>query len=1248
MLTEEFTLKINNKIYQIGVFNPEISLNTFIRQHAKLPGTKFMCREGGCGACVVTIKRRNPCSCEMEVLAANSCLTLLHTCKDYEITTIEGLGNWKTGYHPLQKNLAERNGSQCGYCSPGMVMSMNSLLESSNGKFTRNQVERNFGGNLCRCTGYRPILDAFKAFAQDSVDLEDIEELPSICPLSKEVCRLVSSNRSGSKWLFPTSIREVFDIFDLKAAPYRIVAGNTASGVYKKPGLEDFQTLVDVTRIPDLQAYEITNHLMIGGNVTLTNCIRIFEEASKTRHLEYLKKVSEHLLLVANNPVRDMGTIAGNLMTKHAHPDFASDIFTLLTAIDARVNIMANKDDVLSFTCENFLNFHMKECLIVSVTIPSYFAEEIYFESYKITPRMQNSHALVNAAFLLKISSKGLIESARIVFGNISSSFIRANATEKLLQSKPLPKDSQILQIITSLYKELEVEHNPPEPSPDYRRKLACGLFYKFLLLICPSNSFDIRYRSGSTKLYNERGDSSGSQDFPTNKSNYPLTQPVMKLEALAQCAGEAEYSNDIPPLPNEVFCAFVIATQVKRKIEKMDPSEALAIPGVLRFITKLDIPGKNSFISTKVAPMNLEEELFVNDVVQYNGQPCGVIVAENLEIAIRASEKVHIYYSSPSFPLLTRLFSSPKIRTFEDAISENTNSFKADKNSFTGILDIGGQYHFTMEPQTTVCIPKGKDMEVYCSTQWMNLVQEAISQILDVNQSSIQVKVLRVGGAYGSKVSRCSMIACACALVSFVMNRPARFIQTIESMMTSIGKRVAVHSEYQIQADSKGKITRLINNYLQDYGWSLNESNVLELAQEGMTSCYDGASWKVSGARVVTDAPKNTFARAPGTLEAQTMCETIMEHIAFNKGIDPISVRLENMPPDSFMKKMLPEFLKDISFYRRRSEIIAYNLSNKWLKKGISVSCMKYPCSPIPVGLLSTTVVIYVGDGTVAISHGGIEMGQGLNTKIAQVAASTLGVPLDHVKIMPSDTLNGGNSIITAKSVGSENVAFAVDKACKTLMKRLQPIKDKNKDAKWQAIVQRAYENNVSLTASEVFQPPDMTPYSVWGCSCTEVLLDVITGTFLIKRVDILEDVGACLSPNIDVGQVEGAFVMGLGYFLYEDLKYDMQTGKILTNNSWTYKIPGALDIPEDFRVKLVQSGPSGGAAGIAGSKGTGEPAVCLSISAPFALRYAIRAARKDLGLPDVFQNVGTPLSPEKVLLATSMDITKKYDTGK
>lgn len=798
---------------------------------------------------------------------------------------------------------------------------------------------------------------------------------------------------------------------------------------------------------------------------------------------------------------------------------------------------------------------------------------------------------MVNAAFLCRKDLNGHISKANIVFGNINSTFIHASATERFLESKSFQKSAEMLSAISCLHNELIVEHRPPEPNPEYRRNLACGLLYKFLLSLLPKEFVNTKYLCGTTKLYEQRQESRGSQDFPTNKTNFPLTQPVMKLEALSQCSGEAMYANDIPPIPKEVFCAFVIATEVNKTIESIDPSKALAMSGVLKFISKKDIPGKNTFTSN-FQPSTMDEPLFVENTVMYYGQPCAMIVADTHEIANKAASKVDVFYSDPATGFsITTLFTKStqsKLKTFNNAIEDFRPRFaETDKNSITGTLDIGGQYHFTMEPQTTVCIPKGRELEVYCSTQWMNLTQSAIAQLLNINQSSVQMKVLRVGGAYGAKITRCSMAACGCALATYVMNRPARFIQSIESMMVSLGKRLPVHCDYEVIVDSRGKISKLTNKFIQDYGWSLNESIIILNAEEGINGCYDGTNWNVTGTPVTTDAAKNTFARAPGTLEANTMCEYIMEHIAVIRKVDPVNVRLQNMPNDSPMKTILSNFLKDISFYERRADINTYNENNKWLKKGIAIACMKYPMSAIPQGPLTATVSIYAGDGSVAIGHGGIEMGQGLNTKVAQVAAYVLGLPLELIKILPSDTLNGANSIITAKSCGSENVSFAVQKACKTILGRLETIKTKNKNAKWTEIVKMAYENNINLTASEMFSPSDMAPYSVWGCACTEILLDVITGTYLIKRVDILEDVGASLSPAIDVGQVEGAFVMGLGYFLYENLQYNNQTGKILTTNTWTYKIPGALDIPEDFRIKLTQTGKSGGSAGLLGSKG-------------------------------------------------------------
>lgn len=259
------------------------------------------------------------------------------------------------------------------------------------------------------------------------------------------------------------------------------------------------------------------------------------------------------------------------------------------------------------------------------------------------------------------------------------------------------------------------------------------------------------------------------------------------------------------------------------------------------------------------------------------------------------------------------------------------------------------------------------------------------------------------------------------------------------------------------------------------------------------------------------------------------------------------------------------------------------------------------------------------------------------MNTKVAQVAAYTLGIELDYVKIESSDTINGANSMVTGGAVGSESLCFAVRKACETLNDRLKPVKKPK--ASWQETVQAAYAASINLIACDHYKEGDMQNYHIYGMALTEIELDVLTGNSQIKRVDLLEDAGESLSPNIDIGQVEGAFVMCLGYWLSEKLVYERQTGRLLTNRTWNYKPPGPKDIPIDFRIELIQN-PQPSSAGFMRSKATGEPPCCLAVSVVFALQKALQSARKDAGLPREWVRLGAPTTPETLLLNAGHDV--------
>lgn len=243
----------------------------------------------------------------------------------------------------------------------------------------------------------------------------------------------------------------------------------------------------------------------------------------------------------------------------------------------------------------------------------------------------------------------------------------------------------------------------------------------------------------------------------------------------------------------------------------------------------------------------------------------------------------------------------------------------------------------------------------------------------------------------------------------------------------------------------------------------------------------------------------------------------------------------------------------------------------------------MEYP-QPY-FGLIPALVAIYGEDGTVSVTHGGIEMGQGINTKVAQVVAHCLNIPLSHVSIKPMDNVVGANSFVTGGSITSESVCMAVKKACETLLERMEPVREELGDPKWSELTQACYDRLIDLSCKSTCSKNELVEYTIWGCSCAEVEVDILTGNLQLKRVDILEDTGESMSPGIDVGQVEGAFVMGIGYWLTESLAYGSEKGELLTNRTWTYKPPGAKDIPIDFRVTFLRN--SSNAGGVLRSKG-------------------------------------------------------------
>ncbi|XP_024942171.1 xanthine dehydrogenase 1 isoform X2 [Cephus cinctus] len=1211
-----------------------------------------MCLEGGCGACIVSAEING------EELAVNSCLVPILICNGWKIKTVEGIGNKKDGYHPIQAKLAHMNGSQCGFCSPGMVMNMYSLLQ--NKKLTMKEIENSFGGNICRCTGYRPILDAFKTFASDAdpkltQKIQDIEELYNIrtCPKSGKPCggscaktedtTDVKIQLKNALFYKVHSIESLFDIFSKNAkATYVLNGGNTSHGVYRmdKPDI-----YIDVNDVPDLRRIEKNDNFMVlGANVTLTAAMDAFKKYSSENGFEYLRHLAKHIDLIASVSVRNIGTLAGNLMIKHTHHEFPSDLFLILETVGAQLHILEDPSKKTSTALMDFLHLDMKHKIIYSILLPS-LSKDYEFRSYKIMPRTQNAHAHVNAGFLFKLDGTGkVMEKPNIILGGIKHDFLHASNTEKYLVGKSVLDKEVFKGAVETLHSELNPDHVLPDYSADFRKTLAEGLFYKFVLGIRPEN-VDVKLRSGGVLL--ERELSSGKQDFDTDKNLWPLNKPMPKIESIYQTAGEAHYVNDLPAQPNEVFCAFVLTDVPNGKIGSIDAKAALESDGVIAFFSAKDIPGKNAFIVASIKEPYLDEDelLFAEDVVQFAGQPVGVIVAKTHALANEAVKKVKVNY--------TETLKKKAVVTIKDAIASDekgrileTANVPAKKKGtniqhvIKGEFECSGQYHYTMETQSCVCIPVEDGMDVYPASQWMDLTQMSIATCLNVQANSINIQVRRLGGGYGSKISRATQVACACALVCHKLNRPARFVMSIESNMQAIGKRCSTRQEYEVGVDDNGKIQYLNSTQWSNAGSSFNEP-LGPVIIHHFYSCYDPTTWSCVGNEAKTDLPANTYCRAPGSTEAISMAENMMEHIARAVGKDPVEVRLINMneKDGTVLKPLIEDLKKSSDFDARKRAVDTFNKENRWKKKGISLIPMKYPL--LFWGNFNALVSVYARDGTVSVTHGGIECGQGIHTKIAQLAAHILGIDVEMVSVKPSNNLTSPNNSVTGGSITSESCAYATMKACKEILKRLEPIRKEMNNPTWKELVLAAHLKDVDLCSRFMFSVTDeVKPYSIYGVTVAEVEVDMLTGQHILQRVDLLEDAGISMNPEIDLGQVEGAFIMGVGYWTSEELIYNPETAVLTNYRTWNYKPPGAKDIPVDFRVSFRRNAPN--LIGILRSKATGEPPLCMSCSVLFAIRAALNSARADAGNTDAWYNLHGPATTEKILMNSLTSIDK------
>ncbi|OQV18654.1 Xanthine dehydrogenase [Hypsibius exemplaris] len=1233
---------INGTQYQVPRSFSAVTLNEYLRNHLHLTGTKILCGEGGCGVCMVHAVYPDPSGSGKTFRRnLNSCLCPILACDGYEITTVEGLGDQKHP-HPIQQRLTDHYGTQCGYCTPGWIMSMYSLTqEHTDGALTKNLVEESLDGNICRCTGYRPILDAFKSFAKDEfkepdglgIDLEDLGT--AVCNKTGKKCAGSCGNNgiicvkplptviadNAPPWFQPASLDELFQLRkDLQEKNPYFLVGHTGVGVYNDG---PYHAFVDMRHVKELFVIDTNSEkLTIGAGLALTDVINLFQlEAARTPGFAYLKQLAAMISKTAHVGVRNVGSIGGNLAMKNRHQEFPSDSFTCLAVADARIIVGPEER---SYSTTEFLDVDMKDKLILRIELQP-FSSENFFKTFKVMIRAQNSHGYVNAGFRVELdkSKTGalVVTGSAIVLANIHPKFVHASKTEAFLLGKDLANVKDMQAALAVLNDEVNPEAKDDEASPAYRKNLCVTLFYRFILEIVGDGA-EGRYHSGVTGIV--RPLSSGSQSFETMEKNWPLTKPMPKLESLQQCTGEAKYISDIDEF-GMLHAVFATSTEGNASIFKIDPTDALAVPGVLKVFTADHIPGNNVISSPSEEP----EELLASSRVVYHGQPLAIIVGVTRAAAEEGARLVKVEYRDVQPVVLTAKDAMREKSFFDQKPDQVEAGGDADKaiegaaRKVSGELELGGQVHFHMETQTSVVRPTEDGLDIEAGTQWIDHAQTAVSRSCGIPKNAINVSVKRVGGGFGAKVTRSSIITCGTAVAAFLTRRSVKMHMSLVDNLKTIGKRYPYFTKYEAGFDDSGKLLGIKMEIYCNLGSQKNDSPIGH-SKSFVENAYKCPAWKLTYYACKTNLPPNTYCRGPGSTESVYFVETLMEHVAASLGKTPIDIKQQNFFKDGDktmdgsrlsdvrLPQVTEQLLKDADVTNRLESVKDFNKANRWLKRGLAVVPLRYPCTPtfFTYGCL---VAVYHTGGYVSVTHGGIEIGQGINTKVAQVVAHELEIDMKYIRIQPTQGITNANAFATGGSITSELACQAAMDCCKELKGRIDPVKKSVGCKTWEETIETCYGMGVDLSARAWVapKPAQKSIYNTYACTATEVELNVLTGEYQVNRMDVLYDVGESMSPLIDIGQVEGALVMGLGYYTTEELLYSKTNGENLAPGTWKYKPPMSKDIPVDLRVKFLKNSPN--PSGILRSKLVAEPPLNMSCSVVFALRDAIKASRAE-----------------------------------
>ncbi|MBC8055513.1 MAG: xanthine dehydrogenase molybdopterin binding subunit [Rhizobiales bacterium] len=745
--------------------------------------------------------------------------------------------------------------------------------------------------------------------------------------------------------------------------------------------------------------------------------------------------------------------------------------------------------------------------------------------------------------------------------------------------------------------------------------------------------------------------------------------------------AGEATYIDDIPELAGTLHCALGLSPVANGRLTASALDTIRALTGVVAVLSAADIPGPNDCGS-----IVHDDPILCDGEIRYLGQPVFAVIAETRDIARRAAARAKdVLTIEAAPPVITpqqahaaARYVLPPLHLVRETNGGARAAIANAPHKLTGTLEVGGQEQFYLEGQISYAIPKeGGGMHVHCSTQHPSEMQHLVAHALKLHAHDVQVECRRMGGGFGGKESQSALFACVAAVAAAKLRRPVKLRLDRDDDFLITGRRHCFWYEYEAGYDDAGRVLGAEVTMVSRAGHSADLSGPV------MTRAlchFDNAYWlpdvAMHGYSGKTNTQSNTAFRGFGGPQGAIAIENILDTIARRLGLDPMDVRranfygkeTDNVTPygqviaDNIIHELSAELEASSDYRVRREAIHRFNAASPVLKRGIALAPLKFGISFNVKHFNQAGALVHVyNDGSILVNHGGTEMGQGLHTKVAQVVAHELGVSFESVRVTATDTQKVANTSATAASTGADLNGKAAQNAARQIRERLaacmaahhggeakdvrfanDKVEVAGKSLPFSAVVAQGYLDRVQLWSDGFYATPGLSwdkekmfghpfYYFAYGAAVSEVVVDTLTGEWKLLRADILHDAGQSLNPAVDIGQIEGAFIQGMGWLTMEELVWHPTTGKLTTHAPSTYKIPTANDCPPVFNVKLYDG--QNAEDSIHRSKAVGEPPLLLPFSVFFAIRDAVSAA----GEHRVDPPLTAPATSEAILRAVT-----------